>query len=53
MEILGHNDLETLQRYLEVTLEERRSAVAVILVFEKNTRRNNSNYSRARGAVRL
>jgi integrase/recombinase XerD len=29
-EILGHNDLGTLQRYLEVTPEQRRSAVAVI-----------------------
>ncbi len=29
-EISGHNDLGTLQRYLEVTPEQRRSAVAVI-----------------------
>jgi len=29
-EISGHNDLGTLQRYLEVTPEQRRKAVAVI-----------------------
>ncbi|WP_233221018.1 integrase [Chlorogloea sp. CCALA 695] len=29
-EISGHNDLGTLQRYLEVTPEQRRSAVSVI-----------------------
>jgi integrase/recombinase XerD len=29
-EISGHNDLGTLQRYLEVTPEQRRNAVAVI-----------------------
>ena len=29
-EILGHNDLGTLQRYLEVTPEQKQSAVAVI-----------------------
>ncbi len=29
-EVSGHNDLGTLQRYLEVTPEPRRSAVAVI-----------------------
>ncbi len=29
-EISGHNDLGTLQRYLEVTLEQRRKAVAAI-----------------------
>ena len=29
-EISGHNDLGTLQRYLEVTQQQRRSAVAVI-----------------------
>jgi integrase/recombinase XerD len=28
--ISGHNDLGTLQRYLEATPEQRRSAVAVI-----------------------
>ena len=29
-EISGHNDLGTLQRYLEVTPEQKRNAVAVI-----------------------
>jgi len=29
-EISGHNDLGTLQRYLEVTPEQRRKAVAVM-----------------------
>jgi integrase/recombinase XerD len=29
-EISGHNDLGTLQRYLEVSLEQKRNAVAVI-----------------------
>lgn len=29
-EISGHNDLGTLQRYLEVAPEQRRTAVAVI-----------------------
>ncbi len=29
-EISGHNDLGTLQRYLEVSLEQRRNAVAAI-----------------------
>ena len=29
-EISGHNDLETLQRYLEVSPEQRKQAVSVI-----------------------